>query len=121
MQRESVQQKKRMSMAELLRRKNSESARARANIPSTSRNPSSSTNDGDNEDSDNSSQNSDELEQMVQNVFNEAESNTNDEVVDPNEEILPCIYPELEPILWKVEKVLNSKEELDEFFAQEDC
>lgn len=81
----------------------------------------SSDNEGD------SDSDSDALEDMIQSVVEEAENPRNEppadqnQAVDAQDEPMLYCYPELPPLMWKLDKVFHSREEKDMYLKKEDC
>lgn len=64
------------------------------------------------------SMSSQELEQRIDDVFDE-EDNRIDFVNDELVEEVPVLFPELAPIMWTKERTFNNRQEIDQFLIQE--
>lgn len=102
-----------VSIAELLRR------RMNRSIQEPQSQSEDSAEDGSEKESDdNVSMSSQELEQRIDDVFDDEENRIdlqNEELVEG----APVLFPELPPIMWMKEKTFNNQQELNQFLSQE--
>lgn len=115
MEGESSQKNKTVSISDLLRRNDIQRRNVSSNTRDSAPDEISNIEDSD----DNSSQASEEMDQMVVEIFNEVENH----LVEVENQLppvgQPVLYPELAPIMWELERVLNSKKEVNDFLQKE--